>query len=219
MPGLTVKNRIGQRVGRLVVLAREANKTTEVNAIRACWLCQCDCGNTIVVTGHSLSKALLGKGGTRSCGCLMKEKPIKHGRCETRVYRIWNSMRQRCGNPKNPAYKSYGGRGIYVCTEWRAFPAFYADMGDPPQNHTLDRIDNSLGYSKANCHWATRKQQGNNRRTNTFLTYRGKKQTFAQWAEESGLGKYCLRSRLNAGWSIDKAISTPKAMRRASDQR
>lgn len=207
--GMTVKTRLGQKVGRLTVIGREANKL-EGTAVRACWLCRCDCGNTIIVTGHSLGKAERGNGGTQSCGCLMKEKPIKHGRTGTAAYRSWHMMLQRCTNPKNPAYRSYGGRGIRVCDEWKDFRNFYADMGDAAPGLTLDRIDNALGYSPSNCRWATRGEQGNNRRTNTFITFNGVRLTMAQWAKKTGLGIYCLRSRLASGWTIDKALSTPK---------
>jgi len=210
--GLTVKIRLGQKVGRLTVIERTANRS-EGNSTRACWLCRCDCGNTIIVTGHSLGKAQSGSGGTRSCGCLMKEKPIKHGRCGTTAYKSWHMMLQRCSNPNNPAYKSYGGRGIRVCDEWKDFRNFYADMGDAPVGLTLDRVDNSLGYSADNCRWATRWEQGNNRRTNTFIAFKGEKLTMAQWAKKTGLGIYCLRNRLASGWTIEKSISTPKRNR------
>lgn len=207
--GLTVKDRVGQRIGRLTVMWRAPNKAEGI-AIRACWVCLCDCGNAITATGHTLNKALSGKGGTQSCGCLNRENPTKHGKAGSKIYGAWNIMLQRCSNPKNPAYQSYGGRGITVCKEWRDFRAFYADMGDRPPNRTLDRIDNSLGYFKGNCRWATKTQQGNNRRTNRFLTFHGKKKTLAEWAKFTGLGTHCLRSRILAGWPIEKAFKTPK---------
>jgi hypothetical protein len=208
-------SRVGERVGKLVVVERMANKD-EGNSIRSRWMCKCDCGNSIAVLGHHLTKGLNGSGGVRSCGCMLREKPVKHGRCNTRAYRTWHMMLQRCLNPKNSAYRSYGGRGITVCEEWRDFQAFYADMGDPPAEHTIDRIDNSLGYTKGNCRWATKKQQGNNRRSNTFFTHGGKKQTLAQWADETGLKPQCLMNRLNAGWTLEKTLTTPKLSHKTS---
>lgn len=53
-------NEIGNRYGRLVVLADAGAKDG-----RASWLCQCDCGNQIVVKGKYLRN-----GDTKSCGCL-----------------------------------------------------------------------------------------------------------------------------------------------------
>ena len=205
--GLTVVDRVGQRIGRLVVQRRAPNKP-EGNLVRASWWCRCDCGNDVIVTGASLNKALKGKGGTRSCGCLMKEKPTKHGRSGASIYGTWRTMLQRCTNPKNPAYANYGGRGITVCDEWKDFKKFYADMGDRPPGRTLDRVDNSQGYSKDNCRWATCKQQGNNRRSNTVIVFNGVRKTLAEWADHIGVSSQCLRGRLNAGWPIEKTMTT-----------
>ncbi len=211
--GMTVRNRLGQRVGRLVVMARTANKD-EGDSIRACWLCQCDCGNSIIVSGASLQKALAGKGGTQSCGCLMKEKPVKHGKCGTRVYRIWHLMIQRCTNPNNSAYKWSGGRGIAVCETWRDFQGFYADMGDPLPQQTIDRINGNEGYRKGNCRWATMKEQAQNRSSNLMISWHGVRKSLAQWAEIVGLNASCLYGRLNSGWTIERALSTPKLFSR-----
>lgn len=207
--GLTVVDRAGQRVGRLVVFSRAPNKV-EGNAVRACWVCHCDCGAKIVVTGASLNKGLQNKGGTRSCGCLVG-KTIKHGKVNDSVYRTWHMMLQRCINPKNSCFHSYGGRGITVCDEWRDFTKFFADMGDRPQGTTLDRIDNSKGYSKENCRWATKIQQGNNRRTNRIISLNGITKTLAEWARFTGLTTYAIRARINSGWTIERSLTTPKA--------
>jgi hypothetical protein len=155
-------NETGNRYGRLVVLGLGPPKP-------GCkpWLCRCECGTLTIVDGTALRL-----GNTRSCGCLNLESlrgRARHGKARgghSRVYRIWNAMKQRCHNPNQPHFPRYGGRGIAVCDEWRkSFDAFYAHMGDPPSlDHSIDRIDNDLGYQPGNCRWATDSEQMKNRR-------------------------------------------------------
>lgn len=119
-------------------------------------------------------------------------------------------MLDRCQNPKNHAYKDYGGRGIGVSEKWLSFEGFLADMGQPPSElHTLDRINNDKGYCLENCRWATKKEQSRNRKNNRLLRYKGQTKTVAEWAEIAGLTKECLGKRLKRGWGTDEAISTP----------
>lgn len=82
----------------------------------------------------------------------------------SREYAAWNNMRQRCENIRCADYSGYGGRGIKVCAEWASYSAFIRDMGEAPEGFSLDRINNDLGYSAANCRWASASEQANNRR-------------------------------------------------------
>jgi hypothetical protein len=83
----------------------------------------------------------------------------------TSIYHRWQAMKQRCYNPNAKWFSNYGARGIDVCDDWRPdFQAYFADVGDPPDGLTLDRVDNSRGYSPDNIRWATRAVQTANRR-------------------------------------------------------
>jgi hypothetical protein len=120
-------------------------------------------------------------------------------------------MKARCGNPKDKAYYNYGGRGIRVCDAWlHDFSAFIGHIGSRPDpQHTLDRVDNSKGYEPGNVVWATRKEQQRNRRVNRILTYRGKAMCVTAWAEEVGLCKDTIETRLRLGWSTHEALTRP----------
>jgi hypothetical protein len=188
----------GQVFGRLTVVSR-----TDNNGGHAAWLCLCSCGVETVVTGWCLVS-----GHTQSCGCLHRERITVHGKNKSSEYRAWEGMIQRCTNPKNKRYSDYGGRGITVCPEWFSFENFYRDMGDrPSKDHSIDRIDNNGNYCKENCKWSTRKEQGNNRRSNRSIEFNGEVRTLIQWSEFLGIAYHTLRRRLREGWSIERAFT------------
>ena len=83
----------------------------------------------------------------------------------TREYQSYEAMKTRCLNTNNFKYKDYRERGIKVCDRClTSFENFYKDMGERPDNTSLDRKDNDGDYEPNNCRWATPKQQANNRR-------------------------------------------------------
>lgn len=131
-----------------------------------------------------------------------------HGKFGSRVYTIWAGMKSRATNPRDKYFSRYGGVGIGLCERWHKFENFYEDMGEPPANHSIDRINNNKGYSPNNCRWATQSQQCRNRKNNVLLTYRGRTKTMGEWAIEFGIKKTALSYRLKAGWSIAEALET-----------
>lgn len=157
-------NRIGEVHGLLTVVA-SCESLKIGNVVRSQWLCQCACGNQIVVRSTNLQS-----GNSHSCGCLRHTVPLRHGHAKekyrTPTYNSWSSMIQRCTNPKEiNRYKYYGGCGIVICDRWLKFENFLADMGERPAGKTLDRYPNPYGnYEPENCRWATYKEQRHNQR-------------------------------------------------------
>ncbi len=136
----------------------------------------------------------------------------KHGKSKTPVYNVWVTMKARCYNSNVASYKRYGALGIVVCKRWRdSFVNFYEDMGDPPKELTLERINNNEGYSPSNCQWATRVVQANNRKSNRLLTVYGITKTLAEWDRGiEGSEGHTVAQRIDKlGWSVEKAVSTP----------
>lgn len=121
-------------------------------------------------------------------------------------------IKQRCGNPTNPSFKDYGGRGISIFPEWNKTPkSFMEYLGPrPSKRHSIERIDNSGNYEPGNVRWATTSEQQRNKRNNRTITAFGKSMLVVEWAEFHGINKERLYSRLNAlGWSDSDAVGTP----------
>lgn len=191
----------GQKFGRWLVESRaDVNAKGEIY-----WNCTCECGTRQMVRANTLTS-----GRSTSCGCLHREAVTSHGYTGTPTFKSWESMRQRCNNPKSPDYPRYGGRGIRVCERWQNdFAAFLADMGERPDGLTLDRKDVDGDYEPSNCHWATRSRQQRNRTVTELLTHDGQTMCLKDWSEKVGISAKILSWRLKNGWDPQKALSTP----------
>lgn len=177
------------------------------------WNCVCECGNTTTVRAKSLTCGV-----TKSCGCFAKEHMAsiakKHGGYGTRLYAIWNSMRQRCLNKNNHAYGNYGGRGITICSEWDDFSKFkdwaYRNGYDDHAGRgecTLDRIDVNKGYYPGNCRWATAKEQSLNRRDTILVEYNGEQHSLKEWSQIIGIRYDTMWRRYKKGKSIQEVFA------------
>lgn len=196
----------GMRFGRLVAISR-APSVSQGTGVASAWNCICDCGKTAIKTGHALRSS----GGFISCGCRAISGNTTHGMSKDRVYMRWNNMMRRCTSAKSKSFPNYGGRGIAVCERWHNFANFYADMGPPPfAGATIERTDNDGDYCPENCRWATRMTQATNKRNTRRITYNGRTMCLSHWADEIGISRRSLKGRLDAGWSIERAVTTPK---------
>ena len=158
-----------KRFGRLKVLQDSGKRDSNGGVV---WLCQCDCGNIKEANGTDLNRKH-----TVSCGCRLKETARENGKNskthghtidgkQTLTYNSWLSMKYRCLNPNQKAYRYYGELGITICERWMVFDNFLSDMGErPSKGYTLDREDSYGNYTADNCKWSTWKVQRANRRS------------------------------------------------------
>lgn len=181
-------------------------------------LCLCECGKKKRISGDNLVS-----GNSKSCGCVVAEKArqrmLKHGKSKTPEYFAWVNAKARCHRKTHPRWAEWGGRGIAMCDRWRnSFDAFLADMGPKPApGYSIERKDNDKGYEPGNCVWATAKEQSSNRPTWTrVIEFGGVTMTLTAWAALVGISRESLRDRIDTGWTIHQALTTPKGGRRAA---
>lgn len=132
-----------------------------------------------------------------------------HGYYGTRVYRIWQGVKNRATNKSDKDAYRYVNRGIDIDPRWMAFENFLSDLGEPPSDkHSIDRIDNARGYWPGNCRWVTAKQQSRNRRSNKKITFNGETLCLQEWADRIGISGVALRERIKR-WPLELALTAP----------
>lgn len=128
------------------------------------------------------------------------------------LYLVWNSMRQRCYNPKVKNYHRWGGRGIKVCKKWReSFIHFYewAISNGYKKGLSIDRKNNNGNYSPKNCHFITAKKQVQNMSKTKMVKWHGKSTPLSALCEKYNMPYYIVNGRISRGWDLDKALNTP----------
>lgn len=193
-------NMEGGQFGRLFVIgySHSANKTSY-------WRCQCKCGEVIITHRSSLIS-----GNTKSCGCYAREESsrvhFKHGKCASKTYHCWESM---LGRVKGQKHKHlYFDLGVKADPRWYVFNNFLEDMGEiPSDKDSLDRVDPSGNYCKANCRWATHREQANNKRATIKYTFLNQTCSIPEWARRLSVNKSVLIDRLKNGWDIRRVLT------------
>lgn len=212
----------GQRFGRLVAKSHRRKPGPNGGRAKIFWTCVCDCGSKTEVPAGNLTN-----GHTRSCGCYSHERAVEtnttHGLSGTRFYQCWRDMRVRTESEKSIAYGRYGGRGITVCDRWLTFENFVSDMHESylshAENHgekdtTIERIDNSNGYSPDNCRWATNKEQAINRRKNKKYQVNGELLRPQEIADKYGLSYAAVIHRIRRNWPANRMAEPMRERRR-----
>lgn len=139
---------------------------------------------------------------------------FKHGLLKTRFHGSWRGMKYRTTHPN----RYYSDRGISISERWKTFAFFKEDMYEGylkhvekfgAKNTTIERINNSKGYSKGNCKWATHAEQWRNKRSSRIINYRGRRLTLSEWSRIVGISQRSLHYRLSK-WSLKKSLETPR---------
>ena len=192
----------GLKFGRLTAL-----KYIETRNKRRYWEFLCECGKKVTIP-----VAQVRSGNTQSCGCLfidmLKSRTKVNAISNHPLYHTWNKMIYRCENTKSKDYATYGAKGVKVCPRWRNnFWFFVEDMGEKPsKKHSLDRIDPRGNYSPENCRWATSITQGNNKRENLYLTYKGEVLSLMEHCRKYNLNYDRVKQRIYLGWRVEDAF-------------
>jgi hypothetical protein len=208
----------GHVYGRLTVIEKAHRDRNGIPF----WRCICKCGTEVFVRVSSLRTT---RRPARSCGCLnrdaarsrLRKLVTTHGlsRAYPSEHISWISMRKRCSaRAGKKDRRHYYDAGVRVCERWRSFAAFFEDLGPKPTpQHSLDRFPDRHGnYEPGNVRWATHlEQQGNKDRTR-HIPFRGRVATLTEIANETGIRRSVLASRLNNDWSPERMISQPVAV-------
>lgn len=208
---MSYRNYIGVRVGRLVGI-EECGRDRFRNVL---WRCKCDCGNETIVSSADLKR-------TRSCGCLHSEvianRNRTHNHSNTKLYKVWAGIKQRCCNGKNKRYRDYGGRGIELFSGWMDFPAFeqWAMENGYREGLDIDRINNDSGYFPWNCRFVTRQRNCWNKRDTLYLEYNGERKPMDEWCDLMGISQDMVWKRLKRGWSVQEALLLPRGARKST---
>lgn len=188
-------------------------------------LCLCDCGRRRLV---SITRGEPRCSSCRACSNADKAKigaaartaaVTRHahwvGGKPSPTYKAWESMCQRCYNPRHASFPAYGATGIAVAGAWRGpggFDVFLAEVGERPSDqHSLDRYPDGRGnYEPGNVRWATRREQAQNKPGfNVRYTIGSETLVCAEWCRRYGISQQCVRQRILRGWSPQQAILTP----------
>jgi len=134
------------------------------------------------------------------------------------LHSIWRAIIQRCTNPKDPRFSTYGARGIGICDRWLDFSKFIQDIPPRPDGkgkrgrslYSIDRIDNDKGYEPGNIKWSTAKEQGRNTTRNRMITANGETLCLKDWADRLGISHCAIIRRIKEGMTEEDAVTTKR---------
>lgn len=201
------KQFVNKRQGSLLIIGVD-HMTPRIGRL---WKCQCDCGRTVLLPTYRIAS-----GGATSCPECGKAENRKrsakqlttHGlrNKNRRLYAIWHEIISRCSYQGYTGYKYYGAVGLDIADEWKKYPAFYEwSMSHGYRDDlSIDRIDNSKGYSPENCRWETDKVQGVNHSNSILVTIMGTTMCLNDWARAAGVWRQTVYQWRKAGIMEEK---------------
>lgn len=215
-----IRNRVGDKSGRLTVVEFVGFREFQSTSRQTMWKCVCECGTEVIVQGSGLY------GNSKSCGCWNREQAAEHGRTVLKqantkhglsyhpLYDAWDAMISRCYNPEDKDWGNYGGRGIGVCDRWKTVTGYVEDLVERPEGMTLDRIDVDGDYSPENCKWSSYRQQGLNTRYNldipnvymdknrwkAMFQWKGEKYYVGMYGTKEAAEKALIKKLTEVGW-------------------
>lgn len=168
---------------------------------------RCDCGKL-----HQAEIYNVKKGRVKSCGChrskISKLIHTIHGFSHHPIYGVWEGIKTRCSNSQIKKFRNYGGRGIQICDQWLKFENFFTDMFPTwKRGLQIERINNNGNYEPSNCRWATRLEQGKNKRNNFMIECNSRRLHLSEWARITGLVRTTISKRIKRGMSPAEALS------------
>lgn len=189
IPNLRKSNlQIGSKQGQLTV--------TQLNKDGTC-LCLCHCGNNIEVAQH-----LVASKSVSNCGCR------NHKMSTSPTYESWASMKSRCLNRNDQAYKNYGGRGITIDPKWQTFQNFLEDMGERTPTQSIERLEVDGNYTPSNCIWLEKNLQSKNTRSTVSITIEGETQNLTYWLNKFNVSHASYNKRIQRGLSPIEALNS-----------
>jgi hypothetical protein len=182
------------------------------------WKCRCKCGNKAWIECRSLQRGL-----SKSCGCYNSEQASTHRESKTRLYTIWQKIKNRCHVPTSHNYRYYGGRGIHVCKEWKeSYETFaaWARANGYADHLSIERRKVNKGYNPSNCCWIPRNKQMENTRRTRKVIIDGKTMPLYHAVKIYSTVSYTtVCYRLKTGIDLDEALFTPaRSFRRKFDR-
>lgn len=194
---------VGLKYGEWEVLEWVGVNTSYSKIVKA----KCSCGKI-----KNVFLATIKSGGSNSCGC-KKAKAIKHGMSKTKLYQVWNGMKERCSNKNFKQYADYGGRGIkvyeYLEKDFKSFLYWCIRGGGYKPGLELDRIDNDKDYCPQNCRFTTHKVNNRNKRNNRWVVFNNEKRLLIELCEEYSMVYKTVTGRIKKGMSVHDSLTTP----------